>query len=193
MSLLTNFPEIDTFFKKQQFDNFELNQFILEIEQKYSDKHLRKSALSLIKLEILKYNLKESIIEKDKIKSSSIKENKNNIHDHNIILNQLKSKSIESISKCLEWKSSFILTILKQKNIEKLNTEFLKENEFNAVKKMFFSRLKALEKQKREFENLFKSKLKAKKIQTSINKRNDVYTKISQNRGVGKIIYIRNK
>jgi hypothetical protein len=194
MSLLTNFPEIDNFFKKQQFDNNELKKFIDEIKEKYSDIGLKKQALNLINLEILKYSLTEtkSFPENNKSNSNIVKHRNNyTFENETILLNKLKNESIESISEQLEWNSSYIITILKQKNIEKLKTEVLKGNEFSLVKRMFLARLKALGRRKKELDNLLKSRPKKKHI--SLNKQVDVYTKISQNRGIGKVIYIRKK
>jgi len=57
MSLINSFPEINGFFKMNRFSKSDLETFINEIEKKYIEKNIRKAALSLIKLELVKYEI----------------------------------------------------------------------------------------------------------------------------------------
>ncbi len=57
MNLITQFPEIDKFFKKNEFTQEEFNTLLSRITDKYQDSAIINSAKTLIELELLKYKL----------------------------------------------------------------------------------------------------------------------------------------
>ena len=192
MSLLNTFPEVELFFKSEKFSQTELLSFIKEIDEKYKDERLRKSASTLISLKILQYQIsheetprKQNIIGKAK-KLAFKSEKDNNLHP---LLNALKHNSIENIATNLQWSASRILRLLEQKGIAKKAENLLDDTEFKLVSEMFNSRLLGIEraeKMKNPRQMIKRDK------QKSLGKQIDVYTKIEAI-GMGKVIYIRKK
>jgi hypothetical protein len=193
MSLLNTFPEIDKFFKQNQFDNTELSDFLSIIERTYQNVDLRKAALNLINLEILKYD-----IQKEKINLRPTKKVKVSTKititkpDYTGDLCKLKTLTIERIAESLDWTTQKLQILLKQKKIEKNNTEMLTAPDFLKVKEMFLARLTAVKRieKKKVLENTLH--VKNKKSNKSLSKVDDVYSQIYKI-GLGKVIYIRKK
>lgn len=191
MSLLSTFPEIDNFFNKNQFSDIELSDFLTDIEKKYQNVVLRKAALSLINLEILKYNIQKKpvkvcALKKEKIRTKITIAKPN----YNSDLNILKTLTIQKIAHNLDWSTHKLQVLLKQKKIEKIESEILSESEFLKVKEMLLARLTAIKRieNKKILENT--PHIKNKKNNNSLNKGNDVYSQIYKI-GLGKVIYIR--
>lgn len=193
MSLLNTFPEIDKFFKRNQFSHTELSDFLNNIETTYKDVNLRKAAVSLINLEILKFDIQKEIVNLHPLKkeksSTKITITK---PDYTSDLSKLQVLTIEQIAKNLDWRIQKLQILLKQKKIEKTNVELLTKSEFLEVKEMFLARLTAVKRieKKVEFEN--KGRIKNKKNNKSLSKSDDVYSQIFKI-GLGKVIYIRKK
>ena len=75
MSLIKQFPEIESFFKKNKFSQENLDALIQEIEKKYNDVSILNSAKSFIKLELLKFDLQKVLkIEDRRSKNKSHQE-----------------------------------------------------------------------------------------------------------------------
>ncbi|CAH8296057.1 hypothetical protein EV196_11334 [Mariniflexile fucanivorans] len=185
MSLINNFPEIKIFFEKENFDSDELDDFIFLIEKKYFDKTLRKSALTLIKLEILKFKIEEN---------GSSKESDTNI-DKEFIESNLtidnKKNNIKSISEKIQVSAHLIIELFKQKSILKKESDYINEKEYLLLNDFFTSKIEAIERASKQEQRILKSR--RKKVVKSIYKGIPVYNNISQNKGVGKLIYIRKK
>lgn len=192
MNLLKAFPEIDLFFKKNQFNNLELENFILEIKNKYSDKLVLNSALNLIRLELLKYTFTDkknlSNTKENPISHKNLKINK----EETDIINYLNKNSIDSISKTLKWKPEYLMSILKHSDLSKLKNEILEKKEFSRLENKLIARLKGLIRVEKEEIKLLSPRQK-KHPKPSIYRSIEVYNKIKQNNGTGKIIYIRQK
>lgn len=193
MSLLNTFPEIDKFFKQYQFSDTELSDFLINIETTYQNVDLRKAALSLINLEILKYDIqKETVnlrpLKKEKVSTKITITKPDNTSD----LSKLTDLTMEQIAEKLDWRLQKLQMLLKQNKIEKMDVEILTTSEFLKVKEMFLVRLTAVKRieKKEEFEN--KGRIKNKKSNKSLSKGNDVYSQIFKI-GLGKVIYIRKK
>ncbi|WP_298494013.1 hypothetical protein [uncultured Algibacter sp.] len=185
MSLISNYPEIKMFFEKENFDSDELEDFISHIEKKYIDRTLRKSALTLIKLEILKYKIEEN---------GSPKESNPNIDKEFIESNitiDYKENNIKSISEKIQVSARLITELFKQKSILKKESDYINEKEYLLLKDFFMSKIEALERGTKQEQRILKSR--RKKVVKSIYKGIPVYNNISQNKGVGKLIYIRKK
>lgn len=192
MSLLNIFPEVELFFKSEKFSQIELLSFIKEIEEKYKDEKLRKSASTLINLKILQYQISHeetpnnlNIVQKAK-KLTSKQEKENNFHP---LLYTLKHNSIENIATNLQWSISRIVRLLEQKGISKKPENLLDNIEFKIVSEMFNSRLWGIEraeKMKNPKQMIKRDKPK------SLGKQIDVYSRIEAI-GMGKVIYIRKK
>ncbi len=194
MSLLKCFPEVEIFFENDSFTQEDLLSFVEEIENKYVERDERESVSTLIKLKILQFELSDNttIPKKNKsIKHKKIKvlytDNINNDIIH-ISLQSLKLNSIENIALNIQWPTSRLINILKQKGIFKSPQDLLNEVEFSLVSNMFNSRLKSLD---RAYINQKKIVVK-KSPQKSLSKQLGVYNKI-ESIGLGKLIYIRKK
>lgn len=191
MSLLSTFPEIDKFFKQNQFSDAELSVFLSNIEKTYQNIDLRKAALSLINLEILKYD-----IQKETVNLSSLIKEKANTKititriDYTSDLNKLKVLTIEQIAKNLNWSIQKLQILLKQKKIEKTDMEILTTSDFLNVNEMFLARIIAIKRIEKKAEFNDKSRIKNKKSNKSLSKGDDVYSQIFK-LGLGKVIYIR--
>lgn len=195
MNLLSTFPEIEVFFQNEKFTENELSNFLSEIEKKYEDKELRKSASTLIKLKLIQFDtFSENKTEKKNIVQVVKKSNQNKqiVDKTHFLTEELKFKSIESIANTLEWSLSLILKLLEQKGICKKQDEILEEKEFKIVKDMFDARLLGLERIHKSNQpiNRINNKPKNKSINNKNN--NDVYNRI-ESIGLGKVIYIRKK
>lgn len=192
MSLLNTFPEVELFFKSDKFSQEELLSFIKEVEEKYKEKQLRKSASTLISLKILQFKIsyeeipkKRNIVEKSK-KLNLKSEKDDKFHP---LLTELKHNSIENIATNLQWSVSRILRLLELKGISKSAENLLDSNEFKIVTEMFNSRLWGIERMERTKNP--RQMIKRDKPK-SIGKQIDVYSKIEAI-GMGKVIYIRKK
>ena len=173
--LLNNFPEVSNFFSKKSFNDEELKSFIDFIEDKYLDKHLKKTALSLIKLEVLKYELE---LEK-------------NTNSKSHYLFDYETENIEIVSQKFQVSSNLIIEMLKQKGFTKNESDFLDLNQYLVLEDFFKSRKKAINRKIKQERRLFKRKIKT--VEKSLYKGIPVYQKILQNGGVGKLIYIKKK
>jgi hypothetical protein len=163
------------------------------IETTYQNVDLRKAALSLINLEILKYDIQKETVNLRPLKKQKVS-TKITITkpDYTSDLSKLKVLTIEQIAENLDWRIQKLQILLKQKKIEKTNVEILTTSEFLEVKEMFLARLTAVKRieKKVEFEN--KGRIKNKKSNKSLSKGDDVYSQILKT-GLGKVIYIRKK
>lgn len=190
MNLLKSFPEIDRFFAGSKFIDADLNVFLLEIDKNYADKDLRKAALNLINLELAKFQIvKDHIDLKPLSKEIRLKENKIQSKQPDEI-QELKKLTIEMIAEKLRWRVERLLTVLSQNGLNRTGEQSLRGNEFNDVKEMLISRLKALQRMDKKEQLEQRKTIKGKKIKKSLNARNDVYSKIEEI-GLGKVIYIR--
>jgi hypothetical protein len=193
MSLLKTFPEIDIFFSNKHFTDADLADFLQIIDEKYTDKELRKSALSLIKLELLKYDIKKDV--KNLEVSKKVKTQQNNIvsvdSSKNLNkVNKLKDLKIDLIAENLNWSFLYLQRILAQKNIIKVMGDNLNKEEFALIKEMLDSRLSAIKRIKRKEEQEDELQSKTKSFSKPLVYSNDVYGKIARY-GLGKVIYIR--
>ncbi len=196
MNLLSTFPEIDKFFQNDQFTDVELNIFLTQIEKNYPDKNLQKAAISLINLEIHKFDIEKNIvkgittIEKIPNKKKLPSKSKIKTPDFSAELLKLKKLKIEQIAKQIDWSFIKLNSFLKHKKIIKSNYSYLNEDEFKKIEEMLISRLTAIK--RIEKSNSIAETVRVKKNKTikSLYKGNDVYTKIEKN-GLGKVIYIR--
>ncbi|UAB74341.1 hypothetical protein [Mesoflavibacter sp. SCSIO 43206] len=175
MILLDNFPEVSNFFSKKSFNDEELKSFIDYIEYKYPERHLKKSALSLIKLQVMKYEL-------DLEKNTKSKSN---------YLFDYEKLNIGIISKKLQVSTNLIIEMLKQKGFTKNESDCLDLKQYLILEDFFKSRKKAINRRIKQEQRLFKRKLKI--VKKSSYKGIPVYQDISKNGGVGKLIYIKKK
>jgi hypothetical protein len=193
MSLLKTFPEIDIFFSSKRFTDSDLNSFLKSIDEKYTDKGLRKSALTLIKLEMLKYDInKDELVlaefEKSKIQKNKIVSEKSTNNFNKV--DKLANLKIEFIAENLNWSFQYLQRLLAQKNIVKVMGDNLNKEEFALIKEMLNSRLIAIKRNKRKQEQEKEALNNSKSISKPLVYTDDVYGKIAWF-GLGKVIYIR--
>jgi hypothetical protein len=107
----------------------------------------------------------------------------------------LAGRGEDALSNILEVRPKFLLDILKQHNVYKLENEILSEEEFNLLIPYIKSRIKAIGRKKLQIVDQKKLKNPFKKK----NERNDntsgstsVFDEIAKY-GLGRIIYIRSK
>jgi hypothetical protein len=190
MSLLKTFPEIDSFFKLNQFSETDLKTFIDEVTKKYSDKNLRKAAINLINLEILKYDIQKDQIDLTKLRKPIVTTAESKTEENFSKTSSLKKLSIESISEILKWSFPQLQRLLSQKGIKLNKDDVLNKEEFQIVEEMFSSRLIALKRIRKNEEYISRALIKNKRNSNNTEEVNDVYSKIATI-GIGKIIYIR--
>ena len=194
MSLLKTFPEIDSFFSSKRFTDSDLNSFLKSIDEKYTDKGLRKSALTLIKLEMLKYDINKDELDLGEFEKSKIQKNKivkeNHANNNFNKIDKLKNLKIEIIAEKLNWSFQYLQRILAQKNIVKVLGDNLNKEEFALIKEMLNSRLIAIKRSKRKQEQEKEALNNSKSIPKPLVYTDDVYGKIAWF-GLGKVIYIR--
>lgn len=193
MSLLSTFPEIDKFFKRNQFSDTELSDFLNDIEKTYQNVNLRKAALSLVNLEIIKYDIQKKTVNPRPLKKKKVS-TKITITklDYTSDLSKLKVLTIERIAENLNWSIQRLQILLKQKKIVKTSEDILTASDFLEVKEMFLARLISVKRIEKKIELENKARLKNKKSDKSLSKRDDVYSQIFKI-GLGKLIYIRKK
>lgn len=193
MSLLKTFPEIDIFFSSKRFTDSDLNSFLKSIDEKYTDKGLRKSALTLIKLEMLKYDINKDELDLGEFEKNKIQKNnivlENSTNNFNKV-DKLKNLKIEIIAEKLNWSFQYLQRILAQKNIVKVMCDNFNKEEFALIKEMLNSRLIAIKRIKRKKEQEDELQSKTKSFSKPLVYSNDVYGKIARF-GLGKVIYIR--
>ncbi len=191
MSLIKTFPEIDYFFRSNKFSEDELNIFLKQIEKNYSSKELRKAALNLINLELAKFQ-----IVKDQVVLEPLKRPGKRVQPKIVPkpddLQELKQLTVQMIADKLRWRVERVQTFLLQNGLTKAAEEILNPIEFNYVKEMFISRLKALQRIDKKNEMEMRGRVKNKKTEKSLDPGDNVYFRISQI-GLGKVIYIRKK
>lgn len=185
MNLLKNFPEIDLFFRESQFDDEQLSNLFQMITEKYQDNSTRKSAISLIKLELLKYKIEDSIP-----KTISIKKKVDFNFDDEYL--NLKKKNILEMSIALNWTLKIVLNLLKKNGLEKQKDDFLSIDEFRLIKEDVFQRFKQV-KRIEKLEKISKRPIGKMNYYGKSISNGGVYDKISENGGIGKLIYIRKK
>ncbi len=181
MSLINDFPEIKLFFETDKIDSNDLSKFIEFIVTKYENRALQKSALSLIKLEILKFEIE-------------LDENPN---DSNLI--QIKTTThsdylkhdIETISNKFEVSSSLLIELFRQRGVSKTKLDYITKKEYLLLEDFFKSKVAALKRSSKQEQRI--SQPLRKKVIKSIYRGIPVYNKISQNNGIGKLIYIRKR
>lgn len=103
---------------------------------------------------------------------------------------KLKKLNVDEIAKSIGWSYSKFDSFLKRKNIIKTNTCFLNDNEFEKIKEMLNSCLKACSRIEKKNKQLEQVRVRKNKMIKSIYNGNDVYAKIAKI-GLGKVIYIR--
>ena len=185
MSLIKQFPEIESFFRNDEFSQEDLDTFIKKIEMKYTVSSILTSAKSLIQLELLKFELQKdlkSVGKPSKKQKESPKFNK---------LSSLPTE-ISLLAKKLEWSTKHLIRLLEQRNICKNETDSLTPEEFASIRAMVKARYAGVN---RNRTGLGKRKLHRGHIEIKNNKSiytDSVYDKLSLY-GLGKLIYIRSK
>jgi hypothetical protein len=199
--MLRQFPEIQHFFKKNNFSQSDLSNLYILIDNKYKDRKVVKGAITLIELQLLKYKLKSTnqkvtnrrtrITGTSKNKNSSVKSSnqistsfENAIHE--MQKNHLNS-NIEEISKLLGIDYNKFSTYLLSKNISKNKEDILSENEFKRINEFIVSQLKTIE--RKRIDKLKISRPSCSKMKKT--KSAGVFDHIHKNGGIGKLIYTR--
>lgn len=195
-SLLKGFPEIEDFFKKSSFSNQDLEDLQKEIKTKYTNRVYKQTALSLIKLQTLKFNNLTN--EAAKLFEDNNRTQKEKTVEHNQSINKweeyiidYKHHNILSIACLLQINSELIVQLLSQNGITKFDHEFLDVDEYKIMKGFFMSKLKAIERKEKQNKRTFIPRRKT--FKKSLSKSTSVYDKLINQKVIGKIIYIRKK
>lgn len=204
--MIKQFKEIDDFFKKDIFNDKDLDNLKHLILSKYKDLNVIKLGYSIIELQLLKFkmlvnepktNIKPLKQDIKKSKKSVKKTNKTNnktkvnsaIVNKNENVKNIKNLNLLGILEQITETESKekIINILKEQGIYKgrLNITLSLE-EYNYIK----DHIKILIKTNKEKDPSLR--IKTSKTQR-ISKTNSVYDKIKSTKGIGKIIYIRSK
>lgn len=214
MDLLKSFPEIDSFFKNSQFSQTKLIKLVEEINIKYKDRKELEAALSLIKLELLKFEIQTINSSKEKqpvnIKENNINRSKNRIEKPKKEKHLKKKLSkdlgelpkdfprkISDISLILDFPLDYLIRILRQNSIIIEAHNPLNEDELLKIKPFLLSRINALRRHERKGKyTIAKSgrffDVQANYCRDENHKTIGVYNEISKY-GIGKVIYIKSK
>ena len=209
--MIKHFPEIEQFFKNSSFTQEELQFFVQEIDKKYVNKDLQLKAHTLIKLELFKFQIKETndvdkneiqlnenSIRKDKKKSIETKpkkkikadpfENRNNFVSKT--LSDMRTMSISQISEILDVSPKFIERIIRRTGEDVPDLQDQTKEVINYFKDYAQNRLKLLSRRDKKYK--IQKHTKAESQKDANRGSNSVYAKL-QLHGPGKIIYIKSK
>ena len=207
--MIRSFPEIDFFFKANEFSNEDLDNLLKKIEDVYLDYHLNKKAKSLIKLELMKFEMQKKEEEQgidlgDKIKKNDLSRSNKTINKSGretnkkrpsikeylkLKLTSIKSGHYRNAAKELEYSASFIFKILKKKGYPNLNQwDQVESDVFKEMKSFVIKRLHEIYR----FKYPKKSGKPIRKLGGGSRPSPGVYGQIEQT-GLGKVIYIRSK
>jgi hypothetical protein len=181
MSLLSNFPEVDKFFKKNRFSEDDLSGLIRSLEQHYTDSAQLRAAKELVKLELLKFDL---LNEEEKVSNTPV------ISKEQKWLESIP-KEVKRLAEKLEWRTSYLIKLLEQKNIHKKETDELTLAEIISIKEMIKTRNKGVMRNKKSIKGKGSYLNKLKKLNNVVYD-DSVYGKMALY-GVGKMIYIRSR
>jgi hypothetical protein len=203
--MIKHFPEIQEFFKSSSFLKDELDEFVKQINIKYSDKETNNKAHTLIKLELFKFELqvKEGTSNKNitQQKPNSKKKQKKNKTPLKVTnesqnywvnqqINSFANMPIEDISKILEVRCDLLIRLFKRRGYEVGKKSIISEKAHLELLEYAKNRLSQIYRQKKkEFINEHKT-IKSKKKNEKFD--NSVYSKL-QTYGPGKLIYIKSK
>jgi hypothetical protein len=179
MSLITQFPEIDSFFKRDKFSQTDLDKLLQKIKDKYVDASIINSANALIKLELLKFDL-QKVTESSRVCQPKSK-----------LLNSMP-KSISQLAAKLEWRPEHLIRLLEQRRIHNKEDDELTSEEFDLIGEMIKARYKGVIRNKTKSYKVKNTGKRVKRNAINITYDNSVYGKMALY-GVGKIIYIRSK
>ncbi len=194
--MLKAFPELVSLFALDSFNQTMLDESIDLINKVYPQKDKNKMAHSLLKLELLKYQMKGGRKRKvkwiDQIQNVSIKPNSDKIVVAKNKSNNWRKfigKSVNEVSKSIGVRPEFVMRMLKQNGIKVTLLQKLTYSELILISDYLENRLSILD------------RLKKNKTQTRITRTKK--SNLSSFKGVwgqmrkygspGKIIYIRSR
>lgn len=186
--MIKQFPEIEEFFKQNQFTDADLNLLRSQIEQYYSSTSLRKAAESAINLKLAFYILKKEVRTVGDFKANTPKKlsSKKTITEH--FLELALNKPLIKVSIIIGISLEKLCEILQiDENSVDRKTKFTEEH-WRICEESFVKRLSEIKKKTKTYD-----KQGIKKSITKLNEFNTVYDKAKQYGGYGKIIYIRQK
>jgi len=190
--MIKQFKEIESFFLQDSFTKDSLDELIFEIGQKYTDSTIVNTAKSLIKLELLKFEL----LGQPKIDENAPKTQKSSRSDK---LESLIKYRICDLVEKLQWSSKYFLRLLTQRNINKDPNDFLNPEEFLLIKPLVNARLKGIQRNRKAESKIKQASRFRKRSLTNkphgpdVNtNKSDVYDKLALF-GQGKLIYIRSR
>jgi hypothetical protein len=187
MSLLKNFPEIHEFFVQSRFYDYQLAGLYELIDSRYTDSEINKAAKTLIKLELIKYQMQDAQVVK-KQSSNKISNRGNSELKPNEVIRFLE---IHEICNYIDWPVSRMKTILNRNKITKNMNDRFSNDELKIVMPYF---LKAYDLKIRR--NKLEKNLTApifRKTKEKNNTSSGVYGYLENFKGSMKLIYIRQK
>lgn len=190
--MIKQFPEIEEFFKQNQFTDTDLNQLRLQIEENYNTSSLRKAAESSINLKLAFYILKKEA-NPNYNPADDYKANiPQKLSSHKTIaehfLELTLNKPLIKVSIIIGISLEKLCEILQiDKNTVDRKTKFTEEH-WKLCEQSFVKRLEIIKKKTKSYD-----KQGIKKSSTKLSESNSVFDKAKKYGGVGKIIYIRQK
>ncbi len=220
MHLLQSFPEIHSFFKRDQFDSDELESLRKLIDERYSDKELKRQANSFLNLELVKFQiLQEHPEQRQQLKSKENRPQTNRPKKYTAVQNQRFQDepprrkripkpliqisyettfpaNIENLCTKLRMSRAEITELCARKNISLKGKPKLTDDELKKMVTIFQKRIGEIRAQERKEAERHKPKIKEetptihKKYVSSYQ--GGVFDEIAKH-GLGKLIYIRSK
>ncbi|EAQ40490.1 hypothetical protein MED134_07034 [Dokdonia sp. MED134] len=185
--MIFEFPEVTDFFKRDYFEEEDLQNLKLKISELYPTKQQRKAAISAINLKLVHYklggvsNLKKK--EPQFLVSSS--------HKKSVIQNFLYltvNKPLIKLAAALNVSNDFLIKTFELSSDVNLKKIMFTMDNWNAHKATLIPILKGVERQSKPTK-LNRVKPSQMKYESSAG----VYDAVKKNGGVGRVIYIRKK
>ena len=194
--MINAFPELFSLFRLDSFDQTLLDESINLINKIYPQKDKNKMAHSLLKLELLKYQMKGGRKRKvkwiDQIQNVSIQPNSDKVISAKNKSNNWRKfigKCTNEVSKSIGVRSEFLMRMLKQNGANVILNQKLTYSELVLISDYLENRLSILDRLKKNKTNIRINRTK----KSNLSSFKGVWGKMSKYGSPGKIIYIRSK
>ena len=203
--MIKQFHEIEEFFERDQFSENELEEFKLDLKNKYQDRSIFKQAMALVSMKLLVFSLKPSThtkriavskseqkiqLENKSKKSKNTKEEKLESEFNKRIdleLNSFRGKTIGYIANSLDFTVPKFIIALKQQGYNFKDGDILSSTHIQQIRPFLLICLKKL------YQVKLKDKPKKNLDEKGLKKKaGSVYDEL-KTYGPGKLIYIKSK
>lgn len=194
--MINQFPKLSKFFRKNSFTQDDIINLLDDLFEKHQEKNIRKTIVSLIELELLKYKIDPSykpkkLKEKAEVRKSVSKSKPvvASIKKQTVFL-EFENKTITEVGKLIKMDPNLIIEQLKQNGRNYLLTDILLVKDQKFLNDHTISLARAYIRRKKDNKKITSQKRIKRTNNNSFP--SGVYGSL-QLHGPGKIIYIRSK